>query len=66
MAGFLDDDRPVPKRAHEIGQDLSQLSVADLGERIGLLEAEIARLKEVLEKKTASRSAADAFFKAKA
>lgn len=66
MAGFLDDDRPAPKRAHELGQDLSQLSVAELGERVGLLEAEIVRLKEALEKKTASRSAADAVFKAKA
>jgi uncharacterized small protein (DUF1192 family) len=66
MAGFLDDDRPAPKRVHEIGQDLSQLSVAELDERIGLLEAEIVRLKEALGKKNASRSAADAFFKAKA
>lgn len=63
MAGFLDDDRPVPKRAHEIGQDLSQLAVAELDERITILEAEIERLKEAREKKSASRSAADAFFK---
>ena len=63
MAGFLDDDRPAPKRAHEIGQDLSQLAVAELGERIVLLEAEIERLKEAREKKLASRSAADSFFK---
>ncbi|RXT46441.1 hypothetical protein B6S44_26930 [Bosea sp. Tri-44] len=66
MAGFLDDDRPLPKRAHEIGQDLSQLAVAELDERIALLEAEVARLQEAREKKAASRSAADAFFKAKA
>lgn len=63
MAGFLDDDRPAPKRAHEIGQDLSQLAVAELNERITLLEAEIERLKEARDKKSASRSAADAFFK---
>ncbi|HEV7327013.1 MAG TPA: DUF1192 domain-containing protein [Bosea sp. (in: a-proteobacteria)] len=63
MAGFLDDDRPAPKRAHELGQDLSQLAVAELDERITLLEAEIERLKEAREKKSASRSAADAFFK---
>ncbi|CAD5248638.1 conserved hypothetical protein [Bosea sp. 62] len=63
MAGFLDDDRPVPKRAHEIGQDLSQLAVTELSERIAVLEAEIERLKEAREKKSASRSAADAFFK---
>ncbi|HEV7336367.1 MAG TPA: DUF1192 domain-containing protein [Bosea sp. (in: a-proteobacteria)] len=62
MAGFLEDDRPAPKRAHEIGQDLSQLSVAELEERIVLLEAEIVRLREAREKKNASRSAADAFF----
>ncbi|CAN7252743.1 DUF1192 domain-containing protein [Bosea sp. LjRoot237] len=66
MAGFLDDDRPAPKRAHEIGQDLSQLAVAELDERIALLEAEIARLQEAREKKAASRSAADAFFQKKA
>jgi uncharacterized small protein (DUF1192 family) len=65
MAGFLDDDRPLPKRAHEIGQDLSQLAVAELDERIALLEAEIARLLEAREKKAASRSAADAFFQKK-
>lgn len=63
MAGFLDDDRPAPKRVHEIGQDLSQLSVVELGERIALLEAEIERLKEARDKKSASRFAADAFFK---
>lgn len=65
MAGFLDDDRPAQKRAHEIGQDLSQLSVAELDERIGLLEAEIARLREARAMKSASRSAADAFFQKK-
>ncbi|WP_332681479.1 DUF1192 domain-containing protein [Bosea sp. (in: a-proteobacteria)] len=62
MAGFLDDDRPAPKRAHEIGQDLSQLSVAEIDERIALLEAEIVRLGEARTKKNASRSAADSFF----
>ncbi len=65
MAGFLDDDRPTPKRPHEIGQDLSTLSVAELDERIALLEAEIARLAEMRAKKNASRSAADAFFQKK-
>jgi uncharacterized small protein (DUF1192 family) len=62
MAGFLDDDRPAPKRAHQIGQDLSELSVAEIDERVRLLEGEIERLKEARHSKTASRSAADAFF----
>ena len=38
------DDLPKKKIAHEMGQDLSLLSVAELGERIGFLKEEIARL----------------------
>ena len=39
-----DDDRPRKKITHEIGQDLSLLSVEELNERIALLNAEIERL----------------------
>lgn len=62
MAGFLEDERPPVKRAHEIGQDLSALSLAEIDERIVLLQAEIERLAEARRKKDASRSAADAIF----
>jgi uncharacterized small protein (DUF1192 family) len=41
---FFDDDRPAKKLAHEIGSDLSMLSVGDLDARIDLLREEIARL----------------------
>ncbi len=41
-----DDDRPVRKVAHEIGCDLSLLSVDELASRIDLLKAEIARLED--------------------
>ena len=58
-----DDDRPKKKLAHEIGQDLTLLSVAELTERIGLLKGEIARLEAETVKKRASQTAADAFFK---
>jgi uncharacterized small protein (DUF1192 family) len=58
-----DDDKPRRKVSHEIGQDLSLLSVTDLEERIALLEAEIERLKADARKKQASRDAANAFFK---
>ena len=58
-----DDDRPRKKITHEIGQDLSLLSVEELTERIALLNAEIARLEEAATKKRASRDAADSFFK---
>ena len=58
-----DDDRPRKKISHEIGQDLSLLSVEELTERIALLAGEIERLKEAATKKRASRDAADTFFK---
>jgi uncharacterized small protein (DUF1192 family) len=58
-----DDDRPRKKITHEIGQDLSLLSVEELTERIELLTSEIARLQEAATKKRASKDAANAFFK---
>ncbi|WP_439924066.1 DUF1192 domain-containing protein [Nitrobacter sp. JJSN] len=58
-----DDDKPKKKIAHEIGQDLSLLSVEELGERIALLTAEIERLRSAEVKKRASKDAADRFFK---
>ena len=58
-----DDDRPRKKISHEIGQDLSLLSVEELGERIALLRSEIERLEAASAKKRASKDAADSFFK---
>ena len=58
-----DDDRPRKKVTHEIGQDLSLLSVEELTERVTLLKTEIARLEEAATKKRASRDAANNFFK---
>jgi uncharacterized small protein (DUF1192 family) len=63
MAQIGEDDRPRKKPSHDIGQDLSLLSVEELGERIALLRAEIARLEAVAASKLASRSVADQFFK---
>jgi uncharacterized small protein (DUF1192 family) len=63
MAAIDEDDRPKKKIAHEIGQDLALLSVEELNDRIALLNDEVARLRAALEKKRASRSAADQFFK---
>ena len=63
MAAIDDDDRPKKKIAHEIGQDLSLLSVKELDERTALLREEITRLEADRTKKQASRSAADQFFK---
>jgi len=59
----MDDDRPKKKMVHEIGQDLSLLSVEELTERIAALKAEIARLEASIAAKRASRTSADQFFK---
>jgi uncharacterized small protein (DUF1192 family) len=63
MPAIEDDDRPKKKIAHEIGQDLTLLSVGELTERIALLKEEIARLEANMSSKRASKSAADLFFK---
>jgi uncharacterized small protein (DUF1192 family) len=63
MAALDEDDRTKRKPAHEIGQDLSLLSIEELSDRIALLTDEVVRLQAALEKKRASRSAADQFFK---
>jgi uncharacterized small protein (DUF1192 family) len=58
-----DDDRPKKKILHEIGQDLSLLSISELTSRVELLKDEIARLEAEMNRKQATRSAADSFFK---
>ena len=60
----MEEEPPLKKKtAHEIGQDLSLLSVAELRERIGVLKSEIARLEAAVTAKNASRNTADQFFK---
>ena len=63
MPAFDEDDRPKKKIAHEIGQELTLLSVRELTERIALLKDEIGRLEADIAKKQATRSVADQFFK---
>jgi uncharacterized small protein (DUF1192 family) len=63
MAIEDDDNKPRKKITHEIGQDLSLLSVEELTERIALMTSEIERLQAAAAKKRASKQAADSFFK---
>lgn len=67
MALFDENDPfgapPRKKIAHEIGQPLDALSVAEIDERLALLKEEIARLERARIAKEASRQAADSFFK---
>ncbi|PZP47259.1 MAG: DUF1192 domain-containing protein [Agrobacterium fabrum] len=60
---LFDDDRPQKPVAHEIGGDLSLLSVDELTSRIDLLKAEIARLDEERKRKSAGRLAAENLFR---
>lgn len=62
MAVF-EDEAKKPRRVHEIGQDLSLLSVAELDERIEQLKAEIARLETERSAKGVTRLAAEALFR---
>lgn len=58
-------DRPRPSgdaATRLAGDDLGPYSQAELAERIGMLEAEIARVKAHRDKAAAHRSAADALF----
>ena len=58
------DEEPKKKaKVHEIGQDLSLLSVAELNERIVALRAEIVRLEAELAAKGSTKAAAEALFR---
>lgn len=61
-----EDDLPRPKgdaASKLAAEDLSPYSQDELGERIGLLEAEISRVKAHRDKAAAHMSAADALFR---
>ena len=60
---LFEDDRPKRKVTHDIGQDLYLLSVAELDERISLLQAEITRLETDRNSKNDSKAAAEALFR---
>jgi uncharacterized small protein (DUF1192 family) len=60
----MDVEDLVPKKkGHEIGADLSKLSVVELRELVEVLKAEIARVEQTLGAKQSSKSAAEAAFK---
>jgi len=63
MPAIDEDDRPKKKIVHEIGQDLTLLSVGELQARIALLREEIARLEADIGRKQTSRNAADQVFR---
>ena len=58
----LDEPRKKPPEII-LGEDISTLSAHELEERIALLEAEIARCKDAIAARHATKSAAESFFK---
>ncbi len=63
MAIFDEEPAKKKKAAHELGEDLSRLSLDELAVRVGLLKAEIERIEAVAAAKRASATAAQSFFK---
>jgi len=62
----IDPEELLPrKKPPEIvlGEDLSAMSEFELDARIAALESEIARCREAIHARKATRSAADVFFK---
>jgi len=60
---FFEKTRKKKKAVHDIGEDLSAISIDELNERILLLKNEILRLEEEKSKKSAVKSAANTLFK---
>jgi uncharacterized small protein (DUF1192 family) len=63
MPALDDDEKPKKRTAHEIGQDLTLLSTAELAERVTLLKEEIGRIEADMARKHAIKSAAATLFK---
>lgn len=63
MPAIDEDDKPKKKIAHEIGQELTLLSVDELAARVQLMRDEISRLEADMARKRVSRTTADQFFK---
>jgi uncharacterized small protein (DUF1192 family) len=64
---MIDEEAPKKKKSgHELGEDLTPLSLAELGERVALLRTEIERIEAAMAGKRASADVAASFFRPKA
>jgi len=63
MPAFDEEDLPRKRKVHEIGEDLTKLSVDELTDRIAHLRAEIERLEAAIAAKRSSADIAASFFK---
>lgn len=58
-----DEDAKKATEDYVVGEDLDALSIEELHERITAYEAEIARLRQMIDDKQRVKSDADAFFR---
>jgi uncharacterized small protein (DUF1192 family) len=62
----IDPEELLPRKKQPdivLGEDISAMSAHELERRIAALETEIARCREAITARNATKSAADAFFK---
>ncbi len=59
----MEEDVVKKPSTHEVGEPLDALSVAELENRIALLEGEIGRLRQAIAAKSKSRADAEAAFR---
>ncbi len=57
------ENEPRPKPIIVIGENLDEISIAELEQRIITLDSETARIRAEIAKKQAGKAAANAFFK---
>jgi uncharacterized small protein (DUF1192 family) len=57
------ENEPRPKPKMVIGENLDEISVSELEQRIQSLESEIVRIRAEIAKKQEGKAAAAAFFK---
>lgn len=57
------DEAPKQKPVMVIGDNLDTISIAELEQRIVLLDSEITRIRAEISKKQASKAAAASFFR---
>ncbi|MBN9306078.1 MAG: hypothetical protein BGO82_00395 [Devosia sp. 67-54] len=60
---MFDDDEVKKPKGHEVGMAIDAMSVEELTDRIGLLEAEIARLRAAIEARQKHKASAASVFK---
>ncbi len=57
------ENEPRPRPSMVIGENLDEISIAELEQRIATLDSEILRIRAEIVKKQAGKAAAAAFFK---